>query len=84
VTHVVAVVVGALGVLEHTGVEQLYEVLADVRAGPNDDHVAAPGDPSLDEIAQPRVAHVVRDRDRLGCLTAHGREATVNDQELQA
>jgi hypothetical protein len=50
VTHVVAAVVGALGVLEHTGVEQLDEVLADVRAGPNHDHVAASGEPTLDEI----------------------------------
>jgi hypothetical protein len=80
----VAVIVGALGVLEHTGIEQFDEVLADMRAGPDDDHVAAPGDPTLDEISQPREAHVVRDRDRLGCLTVHGREATVNDQELQA
>jgi hypothetical protein len=84
VTHVVAVAVWALGVLEHTGVEQFDEESPDVVTGADDDHVAAPGDPALDEIPQPREAHAVRNLDRLGCLTPHGRECTVNDHKSQA
>jgi hypothetical protein len=46
----VAVAEWALGMLEHTGVEQFHEESPNVVAGADDDHVAAPGDPTLDEI----------------------------------